>query len=316
METRAHHLLIGTFMLILIGGLFAFVIWLAKVDVDQKFTDYSIYFEGSVAGLNKGSAVRLNGVPVGTVQDISIPREDPSKVLVDVRIESEVPILEGSVARLELQGFTGIAFVQISGGQGEKEITPDPDTGQRIIPSEQSPIQQVFEEAPNLINEAILAVNNLKQLLNAENRDRIAAILANVETLSADLNRRDAELARLLAQLDQAIGDFRTMAQSFTATADTTRSVMDEDVREAFRKTAETAAAIKAVADELDGLVADNREGVSRFVNTALPETTRLVADLRRLSVRLNRVLDTIADHPEQILFGTKVPEYKPEERK
>ncbi len=316
METRAHHLLIGTFMLILIAGLFAFVIWLAKVDVDQKYTEYSIYFEGSVAGLNKGSPVRLNGVPVGTVLDISIPREDPSKVLVDVRIEADVPILEGSVARLELQGFTGIAYVQISGGQGGKEIAPDPGTERRIIPSERSPIQQVFEEAPNLINEAILAVNNLKQVLNAENRDRVAAILANVETLSADLDRRDADLRRVLARLDDAIADFQTMARSFTAAADTTRSVMDTDVRTAFRETAETAAAIKAVADELEGLVADNRDGVSRFVNTALPDATRLVADLRRLSLRLNRVLDSIADHPEEVLFGTRVPEYQPKERK
>ncbi len=316
METRAHHLLIGTFMLILIGGLFAFGIWLAKVDVDQQYTEYSIYFEGSVAGLNKGSPVRLNGVPVGTVLDISIPREDPSRVLVDVRIEADVPILEGSVARLELQGFTGIAYVQISGGQSGEDIAPDPRTGRRIIPSERSPIQQVFEEAPNLINEAILAVNSLKQLLNAENRDHIAAILANMETLSADLNKRDAELARVLARLDEAIADFQTMARSFTAAADTTRSVMDTDVREAFRETAETAAAIRNVADELEGLVTDNRDGVSRFVNTALPDATRLIADLRRLSLRLNRVLDGIADHPEEVLFGTRVPEYQPKERK
>ena len=120
----------------------------------------------------------------------------------------------------------------------------------------------------------------------------------------------------LLARLDEAIADFQTMARSFTAAADTTRSVMDTDVREAFRETAETAAAIRNVADELEGLVTDNRDGVSRFVNTALPDATRLIADLRRLSLRLNRVLDGIADHPEEVLFGTRVPEYQPKERK
>lgn len=39
METRAHHLLIGGFVVILIGALFAFLIWLAKVDIDREYVE-------------------------------------------------------------------------------------------------------------------------------------------------------------------------------------------------------------------------------------------------------------------------------------
>ncbi len=311
METRAHHLLIGTFMLIMIGALFAFVIWLAKVDVDQKFIPYEIIFEGSVAGLNEGSTVRLNGVPVGTVLDISIPREDPSKVRVLVKIESDVPILEGSSARLELQGFTGIAFVQISGGQGDTQIVPRDGLNMARIPSERSPIQQVFEEAPNLMNEALIAVNNVKELLGPENRERVSNILQNLETVSDRFAARADDIDKALSGLDEAINEFHQTAKRLNSVAETTENLMNDEVRTAFIEAGNAAKAANTLASDLSVLVADNRPGISRFVNTSLPETTRLIGDLRRLTMRLNSLVQKIEDQPQEALFGAQVPEYK-----
>lgn len=311
METRAHHLLIGTFMLIMIGALFAFVIWLAKVDVDQKFIPYEIIFEGSVAGLNEGSTVRLNGVPVGTVLDISIPREDPSKVRVLVKIESDVPILEGSSARLELQGFTGIAFVQISGGQGDTQIVPRDGLNMARIPSERSPIQQVFEEAPNLMNEALIAVNNVKELLGPENRERVSNILQNLETVSDRFAARADDIDKALSGLDEAINEFHQTAKRLNSVAETTENLMNDEVRTAFIEAGNAAKAANTLARDLSVLVADNRPGISRFVNTSLPETTRLIGDLRRLTMRLNSLAQKIEDQPQEALFGAQVPEYK-----
>ncbi|WP_281300368.1 MULTISPECIES: MlaD family protein [unclassified Iodidimonas] len=311
METRAHHLLIGLFMLLMIGGLFAFVIWLAKVDVDQQYTRYEIFFEGSVAGLNEGSAVRLNGVPVGSVLDISIPRADPSKVRVLVRIESDVPILDGSMARLELQGFTGIAFVQISGGQEGEDIRPLEGRELAEIPSERSPIQQVFEEAPNLINEAILVVNNIKQLLGPETQMRVATILQNIEMLSGELAARADGIDAVLVRVDEAVRDFQQTAQAFTRLAETTDGLMQNEVRGTFAEASEMARSADALADELTLLVADNREGVSRFVNTGLPEVARMIGDLRRLTLRLNMVVQKFEDRPIEALFGGQQPEYR-----
>ncbi|GGO10987.1 ABC transporter permease [Iodidimonas muriae] len=311
METRAHHLLIGTFMLLLISGLFAFVIWLAKVDVDQQYKRYEIFFEGSVAGLSEGSAVRLNGVPVGSVLDISIPPEDPSKVRVLVRIEYDVPILEGSVARLELQGFTGIAFVQISGGQRGRALPISEDAGVGEIPSERSPIQQVFEEAPNLINEAILAVNNVKELLGPDTQQRVANILENIDILSSSLAGRSEEINAVLLHLDDAIIDFQNTAKAFSNLAETTNDVMNTDVRKTFEQASEAARSADALADELTGLVSDNREGVSRFVNTGLPEVARLIGDLRRLTQRLDTVAQKFEDKPIEALFGSRQPEFE-----
>jgi len=314
METRAHHLLIGTFMLLLIAGLFGFAIWLAKVDVDQQYDQYYVYLEGSVAGLNEGGTVRLNGVPVGNVLDISIPRDDPSRVRVLIRIESDVPILEGSTARLELQGFTGLAFVQISGGQGENEIAPAEGEDIAVIPSERSPIQQVFEEAPNLINSAILAIDNVRQLLSDENRDQVATILGNLETVTGALADNADKIGPVLSRMEETLANLEAASETFVKLAQTTQSVVDSEMRTAFTEIGQTADEFEALSRELQGMIRDTRPPVSRFVNTALPEASRLVGDLRRLSQRMNRLVDRIADNPQEALFGTNEPVYQPRE--
>src|SRR3546814_18033608 len=80
METRAHHLLIGSFMLAFLVAIVLFVLWLAKSQVDRDVAHYNIYFHGSVAGLGVGGDVRFNGIKVGTVSQISIARQHTSRV--------------------------------------------------------------------------------------------------------------------------------------------------------------------------------------------------------------------------------------------
>ncbi|RMF17364.1 MAG: MCE family protein, partial [Alphaproteobacteria bacterium] len=229
METRAHYLLIGGFVLALVVAMFGFVIWLARLDVDQEYTRYDIYFDGAVSGLTKGSTVRLNGVPVGQVTRITIPPEDPSKVKVVVKIRSDVPITEGAVARLEVLGFTGVSFVQIRGAQGNRRLKSEKPGEHPVIPSERSPIQQVFEEAPDLVNEAILAINALRQLLSDKNRAHVAAILANLDAVTAALAEGRADLAAVPGDARHALDRLGGAAERIASAADAIERVTRDE---------------------------------------------------------------------------------------
>ena len=102
METRANHLLIGSFVLIVIGVAFGFLIWLAKVDIDREFVQYHVYFEESVAGLSVGGDVRFNGIPVGTVAEIKILQASLNSRGFDAGVVDGIP---GRKTRTALQGF-------------------------------------------------------------------------------------------------------------------------------------------------------------------------------------------------------------------
>lgn len=54
METRAHHVLIGLFSVIVIGAALLFGLWLAKSGSEGKFNYYDIVFNEAVSGLSQG----------------------------------------------------------------------------------------------------------------------------------------------------------------------------------------------------------------------------------------------------------------------
>ena len=65
METRANFVLIGAFTLAVIAGGFLFVLWFSGLTHVAQRQTYAILFDGSVAGLSRGSAVQFNGIRVG-----------------------------------------------------------------------------------------------------------------------------------------------------------------------------------------------------------------------------------------------------------
>ncbi len=312
METRAHFLVIGSVVLALVTAAFGFVIWLTRADVDRETLRYRIYFDGPVSGLTKGSSVRLNGVPVGSVRRIRIPPEDPSKVLVEVEIGADVPITKGAVARLEILGFTGAAFVQIRGAPTGERLAPGPDGEPPVIPSERSPIQQVFEEAPDLINEAILAINAVRQLLNEENRRRVAATLAHLESLAAALDGQKDEIAGTIADTRATIRALRETAESITRTADSLDALMQREGPATLGEARDAFAALKTFAETLDAVVTRNGPAIDRFAGDTLPEIGALISDLRRATRSLDRLLRRLEENPSQIIYGRPRPEYVP----
>ena len=61
METRAHYVAVGAFVLAVIVIGFVAVLSLGRVEFAQDLKRYYIFFKGSVTGLSKGSAVQYNG---------------------------------------------------------------------------------------------------------------------------------------------------------------------------------------------------------------------------------------------------------------
>ena len=71
METRANHIWVGIVTLLLLAGLAALLIWIARLSQHEQ-KDYDIFFKQSVDGVAKGSEVSYSGVPVGQVKDIAL----------------------------------------------------------------------------------------------------------------------------------------------------------------------------------------------------------------------------------------------------
>ena len=319
METRANHIVIGAFVLVVVFGLFGFVLWLAKIEVDQQFSHYSVIFDEAVSGLSVGGDVRYSGIPVGTVTDIRIDPRDPGRVEVTLEVAADTPVKLDTIAKLELQGITGVAFVQLTGGTAMAGTPkPGPNGEPATLRSERSAIQAFVAGAPELINHAIILVDAITELVNEKNRARFEHILANVDEVSTRLAKRGPELEQILvdfqkitAQTNQLTARLNGLVDSSEATLSMARGtisiadgLIDEDMRKMLADLSTASKRFEAVGKDLQILVAENREGLTAFTNDGLLELTRFLEESRTLVTSASRLVEDLKSDPANFLFG------------
>ena len=317
METRASNILVGGFVLFFLSGLIAFSIWIAKVDLDAEYTDYDIYFEGTVSGLYKRSVVFYSGIPVGDVRDITLAPNDAQKVRVWIRLKAEVPVTEGATARLEFQGLTGVAYIELKGGPpGGAPLVPFHEQERAVIDAEFSAYQAVFEGAPNLLNQAIKAVVQVQKLISDENVASITSMLHNADQLTANLARGTQDIETVVAEARAVLATASKAAENVSALAAAGNDLLQEDAVKLVAEATKAMQDAQNVMKRVDRLIAANEETVTQFVSGSLPEVSRMIIDLRSTSQSLSRLMERIEKNPAEVIFGNKEIKYDLKTRK
>ena len=319
METRASHVVIGAFILVIVAGAFGFVLWLAKIEIDQQYAYYRVTFEEAVSGLSIGGDVRYNGIPVGVVTEIKIDPDDPGRVQVRLEVAQDTPVKADTVAKLELQGITGVAFVQLSGGTAAAgPPKPGPRGEPPTLRSERSAIQAFFAGAPQLINRAIILVEALTKLVNDNNRRAFGRILTNVDDLSTRLARQGPEFERMFADIRQIatrtnelMGRLNGLIDGADATLSVARGtlstvddLLEGDVRRTLADLRAAAREFETVGKDMQTLVSENREGLTAFTTDGLLELTRFLEEARALIASASRLVEDLQSDPAYFLFG------------
>jgi len=130
----------------------------------------------SVGGLEEGATVRLNGVPVGIVRDISLtPTENEVAVKLGVKRGTKARLHQGSSARITTVGFLAELYVELSGGD---EASP--------------PIQSDSEITPGMIADPAAMMNKVKTMA-----DTLDIMLSNLNTTSRSIAQGKGTLGRL-----------------------------------------------------------------------------------------------------------------------
>jgi phospholipid/cholesterol/gamma-HCH transport system substrate-binding protein len=305
METRAHYVLVGAFVVALLSGLLVAVLWLARIQFGEQSTFYDIYFTGSVAGLNDGSPVRLSGIQIGQVSEIKLDPNNPQQVSVTIQVKSDAQINADSVASLEIEGLTGGAFVEISGGSAAAgPIRPQPGQRYPVIASRQSALQQLLASVPEVLRRLVDLSDRLSSVVDDKNRAALAETLDNLRRVSAAAANHSDDIEHLLANGGAAAGDLRAVAGN-----------LNEATRQ-FGDVAKQAATLVNHADslvgELDTVVKDNRRPIQEFGQSGLPQLQQLIADSHKLVTELTRAVDLFERDPSRLLYGDRREGYQP----
>ncbi len=313
METRSNYVLVGSVTLALLVGLLIFIVWLAGLS-NKATKCFDIYFSQGVGGLNKGSSVNFQGVPVGQIEKISLLPDRPEFVWVRIQVDSETPVLQGTSAQIKGVGFTGVSEIALEGAvKGGQPLTQAGPQGCPVIPASSGGLGALLNSAPELIDRIQRLTERLTELLSDRNQNSISDILENVEKTTDVLAQRAPDLADAIGDARIAARQAGITAQRVGILADSTNRLVNEQGKPAAEDLRKAIAAVQHSAENLDAMVADARPGVQNFSNNTLPEVNRLVRDLRELSTSLKGFSERLEGEGVGGALGPeKLPDYKP----
>ncbi|MGZ8282721.1 MAG: MlaD family protein [Allosphingosinicella sp.] len=327
METRSNQILVGSIVLGLIAALAVFIVWLSQLGEGGEKV-YDVFFQQSVEGLAKGSAVTFRGVPVGGIRSINLEPASPQFIRVRISVNEDTPVLEGTTATIRGVGFTGVSQIQLDPPEPEPgqpaverreircpEQNPESECpyGYPVIPTRPGALGQLLNTAPELLERVSALTERLTELFSDRNQDSIAGILDNVEVVSRNLAERSPEIAASLAEARVAIAQAGAAAERFGQLAGSTETMLNEEGRPLINDLRSTIRSAERSMTSLDAVLSDARPGVQAFSNQTLPEVGQLVRDLRATSDSLREVTDRLNQQGVGgVMSGQRLPDYEP----
>ncbi len=298
MEEKVSFAVVGVFVLGLGAALIAGVLWLSSGGAYRRAYDtYQTYMGESVSGLSRDAPVRYRGVEVGRVRRMALVPAHAEQVQLTLEIEHGTPVKQDTVAVLRVQGLTGIAYVELSGGsQASPELEARPGEAYPVIRSGPSLMMRLDSSITTLLTNLNRSSENLSALLDEENRRQFKQTLADLRIVSRTLATRaatiDAGLANAARTLDNSArlsGELPRLMERLQKSAD------------GFdRMTGELARAGAGAGSTLAGTRADLREAGDEIV----PEVRQLVSELREVTGSLRRFSIQLERNPGVLLYG------------
>ena len=288
MNARTRYIFVGLFVLLFsltfVGG----ILWLGSGGRARTYEEYVVHMQESVAGLSRDSAVKYYGVNVGRVGELGLDPNDTGRVRLLLQIDKDTPIHEDTVASLEFQGLTGLAYINLSGGTHNSPLLKTaPGQVYPEIKSQSSVWGRLSLSLGKLLDNLTDTSNELKLLLSDENRKHLAGTLADLHTLSAALASRSTRVTT-------SIDDFASITH---------------DAREASAKLPELVQRLDQMANEIAAAGITVRETVQardkdiqRFSDTTLPRATVIINDLLQTAGSLRRFSEALERNPGILL--------------
>jgi phospholipid/cholesterol/gamma-HCH transport system substrate-binding protein len=302
MEREANYAAVGAFVLLVTLAGALFVYWYSDTREHRDFNRYEIYFTGSVSGLEKGAAVRYLGVPVGRVNDLRIDPRDSSRAEVIVDIDSSTPVSEHTVAELELQGVTGLLYIDLSEDRSGKPLPPTvASLRYPVIRSTTSRFDVFLTGLPEVLAAVGNLVDRASRLLSDDNIAGVSSTVANFDKASRDLPHTLKELNSLIAELRGASAELSASARIAHGILQT----VDPDVRAAAARLRAIADSLGDASSQLDKLIAENRQDIRSFTRQGLPEIERFVREGRAAARDIRELSNSLRDNPAQLLYQT-----------
>ena len=300
MEREANYAAVGAFVVLVAIMAVLFVYWYSDSREHRDYKRYEVYFEGSVAGLQRGAQVRYLGVDVGRIYSMRIDPRDSSRVQVLVDVDSTAPVSAKTVAELSLQGVTGLLYMDLTQDNGTRRLT-------KVVPSEEYPVIRsarsnfdvLLASLPDLVGLASDVAERAARMLSDKNIASVSNALANIDKASTALPQTLSEVKLLVTDLRDAASEVREVARQANQVVGTA----GPEVVTAMNRVRTVAENLTNASENLNKLVDENRQDVRSFTREGLPELERFLREGRSAAREFRDLSRSLREDPSQILY-------------
>ena len=298
METKVNYVVVGVFVLVLSTAMIAGVLWLTSGKYYRKSYDiYQTYMTESVAGLNLNAPVKYRGVDVGRVAKVAIDPENVEQVQLTLYVERGTPVKQDTVAVLQTQGLTGIAYVELTAGhRASPPLLPKPGEQYPVIAAGASLMTRLESTVTALLANLDHATNNFNAFMDEDNRRALKRTLADLEVVSGTLAARSSTIdsslkntARVMENTARFTDQLPGLVQRVERSADSFDRMASQVVGTGV-----------SASSTLDS----TRMDLQRFTGETLPEVHELVSELREVTATLRRLSNDVERNPSVLLYG------------
>jgi len=260
------------------------------------------------SGLISGNGVRISGVVVGSVDDVSL---DPASGRVRVRfhVDRDIPVTEGSWA--DIQGFDalGVVRMDIHLGPGARL----PEGGLLEGRPSNDVLGTLSDKAPGLVDELDNVLGNLNRVLGetgalitepeSDVRRTLVSVQSSAETLDQMLDSERDRIGRILANVESFSGGL----DSLTSENADSVSALVSDLRGTLRRLDRNMQSLESVSASLSEVLRKVNEGEGTL--GLMVNDPGLYLRLDSVLSNTNALLTEFRAHPEKFLKEMRLVE-------
>ena len=288
--TRSERIKLGAFMLFCGIMVCVFLGYVLKRYLSEQYDNYYTIFDTSVNGLFVDAKVKLNGIDVGSVTQITIHEENLNEVVVSFKVHHGTPIKQGTRAGMTAgMNLTGEKQVILSGGTFSEPNVPEGG----FVPAEKSSFDQIANQASNIASHADSVLINLNAILSNENAEHLSRAIQNFEAVTNNLKRITQDLSKPIESISKSAESIHNVMSEIenakiAAKASENLDIVKEklealDTKSLNDNLTEAMASINQLSKRLDQMVYKNEDQVGEAI------------------VELNSVLENLEEFSQKI---------------
>ncbi|HWJ90441.1 MAG TPA: MlaD family protein [Flavisolibacter sp.] len=272
-----------------------------------------------LGSLEKSNQVKINGLPVGTVYNVTPADKEVENIIVEIHLTRDIEIPKNSVAFIDAS-ILGAAFINIEKGDAktylERGDTISTRLDKGIIGNIQSQLTPTITRVNQTLDSLKITIGALNSIFDPHTKNNLQDMIANLTVSSAHLqqllNAQSGQLAQALHNVNLVTGN---LARNNDAINASIRNVESATGKLANANIEGTVASLQATVNELRNTIANLN---SKNGSLGLLMNDRELYDrLNKIADRVNRAalsaeitMDDLRLHPKRYVnisvFGSK----------